>query len=318
MPASAKKNRPNIIIIVADDMGYSDLGCYGGEIPTPHLDALASDGVRFSQFYTTARCSPSRASLLTGLHPHQTGIGILTADDRPIGYAGQLSSENETIAEMLAPSGYATAAVGKWHLTSDVWTPNDAWPTRRGFDSFYGTLSGCGSFFDPKTLVRDETPIAEATQDPDFFYTEAITREASQRISEAATEGQPFFLYVAYTAPHWPLHAKDSDLERMRGIFDEGWDVLRTRRAKRQKTLGIVGDAARLSPRDPDTPAWGPGDAPAVADEQNGSLRSAGRVARPRRWHDSRHRTHKWCRGRHDRDLPLRQRCVPRGDPTPR
>ena len=135
-------------------MGYSDLGCYGGEIATPTLDRLGRAGVRLSRFYNTTRCSPSRASMLTGLHPHQTGIGILTSDDRPHGYRGSLNDRCLTLAEILAAAGYATCLSGKWHLTSDVWNPSDAWPTRRGFERFFGTLSGCGSYYRPTTLMR--------------------------------------------------------------------------------------------------------------------------------------------------------------------
>src|SRR5437762_2960928 len=140
---------PSVVLIVADDLGYSDLGCYGGEIHTPTLDRLGRQGVRLSQFYNTARCSPSRASLLTGLHPHQTGPGILTNDDRPRGYPGTLNLRCVTLAEILRKAGYATCLSGKWHLASEIREPNDAWPTRRGFDRFFGTLTGCGSYFHP-------------------------------------------------------------------------------------------------------------------------------------------------------------------------
>ncbi|MHB1234173.1 MAG: sulfatase-like hydrolase/transferase, partial [Microbacteriaceae bacterium] len=158
--------RPNILLILADDLGYSDLGCYGGEIRTPNLDRLAEGGTRLTQFYTTARCSPSRASLLTGLHPHQTGIGILTGDDSPVGYPGTLNRNCATIAEILSQAGYATGMTGKWHLAADTATPNDAWPTRRGFDYFYGTLTGCGSYYSPGTLVRGEQNVESEADDP--------------------------------------------------------------------------------------------------------------------------------------------------------
>ncbi|MEO8133885.1 MAG: sulfatase-like hydrolase/transferase, partial [Betaproteobacteria bacterium] len=138
--------RPNVVLILVDDMGFSDIGCYGGEILTPNIDRLARNGVRFSQFYNTARCSPSRASLLTGLHPHQTGIGVLTNDDRPRGYAGTINDQCVTLAEILRSAGYVTGLTGKWHLAAEMREPNAAWPTRRGFDTFFGTLTGCGSF----------------------------------------------------------------------------------------------------------------------------------------------------------------------------
>ena len=170
--------RPNVVIVVADDMGYSDLGCYGGEIATPTLDRLGRAGVRLTRFYNTTRCSPSRASMLTGLHPHQTGIGILTSDDRPDGYRGSLNERCLTLAEMLREAGYATCLSGKWHLTSDVWNPSDAWPTRRGFDRFFGTLSGCGSYYRPTTLTRGEQNAEREAAAPGFFYTDAITRRS--------------------------------------------------------------------------------------------------------------------------------------------
>jgi arylsulfatase len=245
----------NVLLIVVDDLGYSDLGCYGGEIDTPNLDALAAAGVRLSQFHTTARCSPSRASLLTGLHPHQTGIGILTNDDRPRGYPGSLNDRCLTMAEILAAAGYRTSLSGKWHLASDTGVPNGCWPTRRGFQQFFGTLTGCGSYFDPGTLTRNESP-AEDARDPGFYYTDAITADAVRFIRSAAGSGVPFFGYVAYTAPHWPLHARDADIARFRGRFAAGWDELRAARLRRMVASGIAGSDTGLSARDPRVPAW--------------------------------------------------------------
>lgn len=248
--------RPNIVLILADDLGYSDLGCYGGEIPTPHLDKLAAGGTRLTQMYTTARCSPSRASLLTGLHPHQTGIGVLTGDDSPVGYPGNLNRNCATLAEILSEAGYTTGMVGKWHLAADTGTPNDAWPTRRGFDYFYGSLTGCGSYYSPGTLVRGEQNVESEADDPDYYYTEAITREAVGFIGRALSGPDPFLLYVAYTAPHWPLHAPQDAIDRNRGRFDAGWDRLREERFARQQQLGIIQPGAVLSPRDPEESAW--------------------------------------------------------------
>ncbi len=248
--------RPNILLILADDLGYSDLGCYGGEIRTPNLDRLAEGGTRLTQFYTTARCSPSRASLLTGLHPHQTGIGILTGDDSPVGYPGTLNRNCATIAEILSQAGYATGMTGKWHLAADTATPNDAWPTRRGFDYFYGTLTGCGSYYSPGTLVRGEQNIESEADDPGYYYTDAITREAVGFIDRAASGPDPFLLYVAYTAPHWPLHAPQEAIDRYQGRFDAGWDVLRRERFDRQRQLGLIRPDAELSPREPEEAPW--------------------------------------------------------------
>jgi arylsulfatase A-like enzyme len=253
---STISKRPNIVLILADDLGYSDLGCYGGEIDTPNLDQLAGSGARLTQFYNTARCSPSRASLLTGLHPHQTGIGVLTGDDSPVGYKGNLNRNCATMAEIFSANGYSTGMTGKWHLAADVRNPNDAWPTRRGFDYFYGTLTGCGSFYNPGTLVRGETNIEHEAQDPGYYYTDAITDEAISFLGRATAEENPFFLYVAYTAPHWPLHAPQSDIDKYEGRFEAGWDQLRRERFDRQYELGIVEPGSQLSPRDREESAW--------------------------------------------------------------
>ena len=250
-------NKPNVILILADDMGFSDIGCYGSEIETPNIDRLAAAGVRFSQFYNTARCSPSRASLLTGLHPHQTGIGILTKDDRPHGYPGSLNDRCVTVAEILSSAGYATSLVGKWHLASNIREANDAWPTRRGFDHFYGTLAGSCSYFQPATLTRGEQNIeAEASGQSNYYYTDAMTQEACTFVREKSKLHQPFFMYVAYTAPHWPLQASEEDIAKYRGRYDEGWDVLRERRMQRLHESGILADAVQDCERDQDEPAW--------------------------------------------------------------
>lgn len=251
--------KTNIVIILNDDMGYSDLGCYGGEIATPNLDRLANNGVRLTQFYNTARCTPSRASLLTGLHPHQTGIGILTENLAPEGYAGNLNERCITIAEALKPHGYRTYLSGKWHLTNDVFREKHTWPLQRGFDRFYGTITGAGSFFDPATLTRDNGNIEhEAQADPDFYYTDAIGDNAVSFIQDhqQGTSDRPFFLYVAYTAPHWPLHALEEDTQKYKGRFDDGWDALREERMKRMIDMGLLEPSWPLSERDPSQPAW--------------------------------------------------------------
>ena len=251
------KSKPNVVLILADDMGFSDIGCYGSEIETPHIDRLAAGGVRFSQFYNTARCSPSRASLLTGLHPHQTGVGILTKDDRPHGYPGSLNDRCITVAEILSAAGYATSVLGKWHLASNIRQVNDAWPTRRGFGHFYGTLAGSCSYFQPASLTRGERNVeAEATAQRDYYYTDAISHEACAFVREKSQIQQPFFMYVAYTAPHWPLQASEEDIAQYRGRYDEGWDVLRERRMQRLLESGLLADAVQTCERDPEEPAW--------------------------------------------------------------
>lgn len=252
-------SKPNIILILNDDMGYSDLGCYGGEIETPNLDQLAHDGLRFSQFYNTARCSPSRASLMTGLHPHQTGIGILTYDSGPEGYAGNLNQRCVTIPQLLKTNGYRTYMSGKWHVAGNLTEPTDAWPMQRGFDEFFGTIIGAGSFYDPNTLTRGNENIEhEAKNNPDFFYTDAISDTAVGYIRKHKRDhaDKPFFAYVAYTAPHWPLHAHEEDIARYKGRFDRGWDDLREERLDRLVKWGILDKAWKLSDRDPTQPPW--------------------------------------------------------------
>lgn len=248
--------RPNVVLILVDDMGFSDIGCYGGEIGTPNIDALAGAGVRCTQFYNTARCSPSRASLLTGLHPHQTGVAELVNNDGPGGYPGTINNRCATLAENFKAAGYNTRMTGKWHVSSERETPDDSWPTRRGFDHFWGTIGGAGSYFQPTTLHDGETPIAVEELDDDFYYTDRISRRAADGIRQDAAEDAPFFAYVAYTAPHWPLHAIEQDLAEVRGRFDEGWDVLRARRRQRQIEAGICSDDATLDVRDPAVPSW--------------------------------------------------------------
>jgi arylsulfatase len=246
--------RPNIIVIMSDDVGYSDLGCYGGEIATPHLDALAQGGLRFTQFYNTARCCPTRASLLTGLYAHQAGIGHMVDGAGPKtgspAYAGELGRNAVTIAEVLKSAGYATYLTGKWHVTQKIRPAGDAdksnWPRQRGFDRFYGTIHGAGSFYDPNTLVRDNafiSPYADPEYQPgEFYYTDAINDHAVRFITEHhdRAAGQPFFLYVAHTAAHWPMHAKEADIAKYRGRYDAGYDAIRAARLEKMQRLGLL------------------------------------------------------------------------------
>ena len=251
--------KPNILLIMNDDMGYSDIGCYGGEIDTPNLNRLAHNGLRFSQFYNSPRCSPSRASLLTGLHPHQTGIGILTYPIGPEGYAGNLNKQCVTIAEVLKNCDYKTYMSGKWHVAGNLTEPTDAWPLQRGFDHFFGTIIGAGSFYNPNTLTRGNDNIEyEAEQDDAFFYTDAISDQAASYIRQHQAEhpNQSFFQYVAYTAPHWPLHAHDEDIAKYKGKFDQGWDQLREQRLQRLVDMGIIHPDWQLTERDPSQPEW--------------------------------------------------------------
>lgn len=255
---SERRPRPNVVIILADDMGYSDISCFGGEIPTPHIDQLAASGLRMTQFYNAARCSPARASLLTGLHPHQTGIGILTEDQRPVGYAGTLNDRCVTMAEVLRAVGYGTYMSGKWHLSNSLQAADETWPLGRGFDRFWGTGAGGGSYFWPRTVISDTTPVAPEDLGPGFYYTDAVADHAAQFISDHARDrpDDPYFCYVAFTAPHWPLHAPEHRIQEQRGRFDGGWDQLRQERFKRQHELGLFATEFDPSHRDPDIPAW--------------------------------------------------------------
>ncbi|WP_395752450.1 arylsulfatase [Prosthecobacter sp.] len=247
---------PNIILIMSDDMGFSDLGCYGGEIQTPHLNRLAEGGVRLSQFYNTGRCCPTRASLLTGLYPHQAGIGHMMEDRGHDGYRGDLNKRSVTIAEVLKPSGYRTYAVGKWHVTKHAVPegPKHNWPLQRGFDRFYGTITGAGSFYDPGTLTRDDTmisPFADPQYQPkQYYYTDAISDHAIRFIDEHVRDQKekPFFLYMAYTAAHWPMHALEEDVAKYRGKYDAGYESVRQARLLRMKQMGLIAKDADISP----------------------------------------------------------------------
>lgn len=252
----AAPQQPNIILIMSDDMGFSDLGCYGGEIQTPNLDKLAKGGVRLSQFYNTGRCCPTRASLLTGLYPHQAGIGHMMEDRGHEGYRGDLNDRCVTIAQVLKPAGYRTYGVGKWHVTRHAVAegPKHNWPLHRGFDRFYGTITGAGSFYDPGTLTRDDTMISPFT-DPEYkperyYYTDAISDHAVRYIDEHASgqKDKPFFMYLAYTAAHWPMHALAEDVAKYKGKYDEGYESVRQARFARMKEMGLIAKDAELSP----------------------------------------------------------------------
>ena len=242
--------RPNIILIMSDDMGYSDIGCYGGEIHTPHLDQLASRGLRFTQFYNTARCCPTRASLLTGLYPHQAGVGHMMGNYGLPQYQGFLNKECVTIAEALKPAGYRSYICGKWHVTPYKANGEDTkenWPLQRGFDRFFGTIHGAGSFFDPNSLTRGNTHITPEN-DPKYqpkgtwYYTDAISDNTVTNINEHFRDHpeQPFFHYVAYTAAHWPMHALPQDIAKYEGKYDEGYAPIYQARLEKMKKLGLL------------------------------------------------------------------------------
>ena len=230
-------------MIMSDDMGYSDLGCYGGEIETPNLDRLAAKGLRFTRYYSNNMCVPTRASLMSGSYT-----------TKALGRGNHLAQDVVTVAEALKDDGYATYMSGKWHLSDADDFAN--LPCQRGFDRFFGTLIGAGSFWTPATLMLDNQPAEELYEDPSFYYTDAITDFALDRMRDGLAAESPFFLYVAYTAAHWPLHAFDEDIEAYAGRYAAGWDALRLERHARMKEVGSVNPAWQLSPRNPEVPAW--------------------------------------------------------------
>jgi len=251
--SARKKARPNIVLIMVDDMGFSDAGCYGGEIETPNLDRLAAGGVRFTQFYNCARCCPTRASLMTGQYPHMVG---LARNGR------SLTRNGITIAEALKQAGYNTAMVGKWHLSQtpvlqdkelhQKWldhqydpgrpfAPIQTYPVNRGFDKHYGIVWGVINHFDPFSLVDGTNPVEHVSKD--YYFTDAITDKSVQYIRDIGDSSRPFFLYVAYTAPHWPLHARPEDIGKYRDTYTGGWHKLRRDRFRRQLEMGLFDKA---------------------------------------------------------------------------
>ncbi|RFM28473.1 arylsulfatase [Deminuibacter soli] len=265
--AQVKDKRPNIIVILADDMGFSDLGCYGGEIHTPNIDYLAHNGIRYTQFYNTSRCCPTRASLLTGLYNQQAGIGKMTdAEDEP-GYLGHLSEHTVTLAEVLKTAGYNTAMAGKWHVsnTNEQRTPAEqqAWlnhqlqggdfsplqqyPTSRGFDRFFGTIWGVVDFYDPFSLVSGNKPVEQVPAH--YYQTDAINDTAVAYIKTFAQSTAPFFLYVAHNAPHWPLMAPPEEIAKYKNTYTAGWDAIREARYHRMLQMGLIDSSTTLLPK---------------------------------------------------------------------
>jgi arylsulfatase A-like enzyme len=258
--SDSKRETPNLMIIMVDDMGFSDPGCYGGEIKTPNLDYLAQNGLRFTDFHNCAKCSPTRASLLTGVYPHQANMP-------DIGYT--LSSNVATLAEMLKQGGYQTGISGKWHLSiakglddeeeMQKWVSNQidygdfaplsTYPCNRGFDEHYGVIWGVVNHFDPFSLVHNEERIREIPDD--FYLTDFITDKSVELIDQFAKQKNPFFLYVAYTAPHWPLQAWENDIAKYKGMYDQGWDSLRVQRYRRMVDMGLFSpETAPLAPNE--------------------------------------------------------------------
>lgn len=253
---AAEPPRPNIVVILVDDMGFSDIGCYGGEIPTPHLDALAANGLRFTQFYNTGRCCPTRASLLTGLYPHQAGVGHMTRDQGVPGYRGHLNDSCVTIAEVLRPAGYFTAMSGKWHVGQE----HGATPWGRGFHrslnaaagGFYFAGSGRAKLFlNGEEIANDDPRLPK-----DWYSTDLWTTFGLKFIDEAIADKKPFYLHLCHNAPHFPLQAPAEEIAKFRGKYSEGWGGLRDQRIARQRELGVIDPAWEKSPRPADVRLW--------------------------------------------------------------
>ncbi len=253
---AADAAKPNIVVILVDDMGFSDLGCYGSEIPTPNLDGLAAGGLRFTQFYNTARCCPTRAALLTGLYSHQTGVGHMVEDKQQPGYRGRLNDQCLTFAEVLKPAGYFTAMTGKWHVGQN----HGVTPWGRGFERSLNAAAG-GFYFgsDPRAklfLNGEALPSDDVRLPKDWYSTDLWTTFGLKFIDEAREAKQPFFLYLAHNAPHFPLQAPADAIARFRGKYKSGWDALREQRHARQIELGIIDKSWQVAPRPAEVSAW--------------------------------------------------------------
>ncbi|MGH9186117.1 MAG: arylsulfatase [Acidimicrobiales bacterium] len=247
---------PNVVIVLVDDLGYSDLGCYGSDIDTPNLDRLAAEGLRYTNFHTTPMCSPSRAALLTGVNAHAAGFGHVAHSDPGFpGYAMELGPDVATLAELLRDNGYATLMVGKWHLAKDSHLsdagPRHSWPLQRGFDRYYGFLDGFTNFHQPHRLVEDNHAVNVDSYPDGYYLTDDLTDRAITMVTElrAANPAKPFFLYLAHGAVHAPLQAKPTDIAKYRDRYHEGWDIHRRRRYERQLGLGLLPDGTVLPPR---------------------------------------------------------------------
>ncbi|NML36771.1 arylsulfatase [Chitinophaga sp. G-6-1-13] len=252
-----QKQQPNIILIMVDDMGYSDIAPYGGEIQTPNLSRLAAEGLRLQEFYNNSICAPTRASLLTGQSNHKAGIGFFNVNLGLPAYQGYLNRESLTLAEVLKQAGYSTLMSGKWHVGDD----SIYWPNQRGFDRFFGFIGGASNYFDIGKYADKvpPVPLVENNQrfnlEPGHYLTDEIAGHAVKFLEEQSHTSKPFFLYVAYNAPHWPLQALPEDIAKYKGRYAIGWDSLREERIARQKKLGLIKPDATIAP-DPEVPEW--------------------------------------------------------------
>ena len=263
-PTRSANQRPNVILILADDMGFADLGVMGSEIRTPNIDRMARQGALLSSMYNCARCCPTRAALLTGLYPHKAGIGHMGTNLGLPSYQGYLRDDAATIAERLRGSGYRTLMSGKWHVGGDLWAtrvnswhpgePGQPTPRQKGFDRFYGILDGVTNYFSPHSIFEDDHPVA--VPPAGFYFTDAITDKAIGMVEEAVLQDQPFFLYLAHAAPHWPIQAHEEDIARYNGVYSRGWDAVRTARHEEMLGRGVLQHPWAISPRDPEAPPW--------------------------------------------------------------
>lgn len=255
----AAPGSPNVVLIYMDDMGYSDIGCYGSEIETPNLDALAGRGLRFNHYTTHPICSPARAALLTGCNAHSVATGWLSNNNPGFpGYSGDIPLEAATLPEALRDAGYATVGIGKWHNSTNSAVPNEHWPTGRGFERWYGFLEGETSYFFPARLVHNNLVVPMDAYPEGYYATDDFFAQGRRFVKEIRHDQpeRPFLLYIAPNAMHGPLQAKDDDLARYRGRYAEGWDVLRQRRLDKQIALGLVPAGTQLAPREAGVPAW--------------------------------------------------------------
>ena len=263
-PTRGPQGAPNVVVILLDDLGFSDFGCFGGEIATPHIDALAGAGLRFTGYTTVPMCTPARAALLTGKNPHAVGCGWLTHNNPGYpGYqAGEMSPDAPTMPELLRGLGYSTYGVGKWHNTADYHigsgSDRQAWPLQRGFDRFYGFLGSETHFFSPHHLIDGNEFLSIDAYAPDYYATRDWTDRSIQylRGHQSSTPDKPFFLYLAHNAPHVPLQAPAEAIARYAGVYDQGWDRQRELRFARQRAMGLIGPDWRLSQANPGVPRW--------------------------------------------------------------
>ncbi len=260
-PVRPPAGAPNVLFIVLDDVGFADLGCYGSEIETPHIDALAARGLRYNNFHVTSMCSPTRASLLTGRNAHAVGVGAIAEWSNGFpGYQGRISPSAATVAEILSAHAYGTYAVGKWHLSNladyAAAGPHDSWPLGRGFSRWYGFLGGYVDHWNPD-LHEDNRPVRHQPR-PGYHLTEDLIDHAISHVRDHVTSApqRPWMMYLALGAGHWPLHVPAPFLAKYRGRYDAGWDAARARRLERQRALGIVPPGTGLAPRNPGVPLW--------------------------------------------------------------